>query len=105
MEKFYDPRTGLYDIYEMVGDKVVRMAYDPKHMTEEEVRKAFDAKIKECFTWSDENVWRIVVQRDSFTAPSIYVVRLDDHKWCIHKGQLVLEDEGYVGKIISIAMK
>lgn len=106
---YLNPRTGLYDMYDEIetdeGVRGFKMTYDPKIISEEEMRKVFEEKMKECFTWSDKNVWRVVVQGESIPAPSIYVLRLDDHKWCIHKGQLVLEDEGYVGKVISIEFK
>lgn len=96
---------------------------DPDRMKSvmEDMMKAkeeYEEKYGSMFRWRTEERFFVTVMKDlepsaydgdtaAYYGPRIftYVLNFDDHKWCIHKGQLVLEDEGYVGKVISINIR
>lgn len=81
-------------------------------------RKEYEEKYAGLFRWRTGERFFVTVMKEfkpeeydedtlAYYGPRImsYVLNFNDHKWCIHKGQLVLEKEGYVGKVISIEIR
>lgn len=83
-------------------------------------RKEYEDKYRDMFRWKTGEMFYVTVIKEEpleakpydhetrlYLDPRIfnYVLTFDRSNWCIHKGQLVIEDEGYVGKIISIEIR
>lgn len=101
-EKKFDEITGKID------PDTLKATFDDIMKT----RKEYEEKYAGMFRWKTGEMFYATVMKDldlsmAYYGPRIfnYVLTFDRNDWCIHKGQLVLEKEGYVGKIISIEIR
>ena len=122
VKKYLEETTGRPYVLE-TEDKVPGKILDSDTMKEVfddmmKTREEYEEKYGSMFRWRTGERFFVTVMKDlepkdfeestaGYYGPRIfnYVLRFNDTNWCIHKGQLVLTDEGYVGKIISINIR